>query len=652
MYPRSIGTTPAVRLRTLGLLTFLLGAAMAPLYAQSSGSVVGTVTDVTGASFPQAPVALINTGTAERRSSQTDANGNYQFVSVVPGKYKVDIEKPGFKHFSADVNVQIDSASRVDAVMQVGDITQLVEVTSQADLLQTDSATLGQVVEGRQVDEMPLSGRNVMNLVSLVPGVVTQGGAGGSPLNNQAASGNFTNPQGWGNYQIGGGQAGTSAQYLDGVSINTTFRGSPVMVPTQDLIQEFRVASSAVSPEYGGFSGGVISLSSKSGGNQIHGSAYEYFRNTHLNANSFFNNATGQPVPTVHNHQFGASAGGAIKKDKTFFFGSWERFTHRVGLPVLFFVPTAAQLNGDFSGPGQKTIYDPLTTCGLSGTPVCAPGSPTRTPFAGNIIPPSRIDSFENNMAHTIKFLALPNTNQSGGNYTNNSLTGGWSNQYSGRVDHNVSDKQRLFARYTYWNTWTLSQDLYNNQPNQGQGSKQPTASHDAVIGDTYSFSPTLQADFRLAFHRLWFVLTPSSFGMDVCPVGPAYCKLQPKMTSTQLPGVDLPGQYRGFSGIGQVISPSTNNENLAYANATKVLGRHSIKFGGDVRRDFLRLYPGQRTLRRIYFYQRFHRAKRPGQRPQRERLRLLRAGHPVLRRVPDLQQYRPARLVAGIFHQ
>jgi hypothetical protein len=121
----------------------------------------------------------------------------------------------------------VDGVSRVDATMQVGDVTQLVEVTSQADLVQTDSAILGQVVEGRQVDEMPLSGRNVMNLVLLVPGVVTQGGAGGSPLNNQAASGNFTNPQGWGNNQIGGGQACTSAQYLDGVSINTTFRGSP-----------------------------------------------------------------------------------------------------------------------------------------------------------------------------------------------------------------------------------------------------------------------------------------------------------------------------------------------------------------------------------------------------------------------------------------
>ena len=589
MNPRSVGAVASLRWYAHKLLPYLglMLAGIAPLFAQSTGAVVGAATDPSGGILPSASVSLTNTGTSARRSGQTDANGNYQFVSVIPGTYRIEIQKEGFKRFAAEIAVQVDGTSRLDAVLQVGDVSQQVEVTAQTALLQTDSATLGQVVEGRQVDEMPLSGRNVMNLVSLVPGVVTQGGAGGSPLNNQAASGNFTNPQGWGNYQIGGGQAGTSAQYLDGVSINTTFRGSPVLVPTQDLIQEFRVASSAVSPEYGGFSGGVISLSSKSGGNQFHGSAYEYFRNTHLNANSFFNNATGQPVPAVHNHQFGATVGGPVKKDKTFFFGSWERFTHRVGLPVLFFVPTPAELNGDFSAPGEKRIYDPLTTCGLSGTPACAPGAPTRAPFPGNIIPLSRIDSFESNMVHTIKFLAPPNTNQSGGNYTNNSNTGGWSNQFSIRGDHNLSDKQRLFVRYTHWDTWTLSQNLYNNTPNQGQGSKQPTASHDAVIGDTYSFSPTLQADFRLAFHRLYFQLTPSSYGMDVCAVGPAYCKLQPQMTSTQLPGVDLPGEYRGFSGIGQVISPSTNNEGLAYANATKVVGRHSIKFGGDVRRDF-----------------------------------------------------------------
>ena len=197
-----------------------------------------------------------------------------------------------------------------------------------------------------------------------------------------------------------------------------------------------------------------------------------------------------------------------------------------------------------------------------------------------------------------------------------------------------------------------MSQNLYNNTPNQGQGSKQPTASHDAVIGDTYSFSPTLQADFRLAFHRLWFCSRPAAMAWMSARWVPHTAKLQSSMTSTQLPGVDLPGQYRGFSGIGQVISPSTNNEILIYANATKVLGRHSIKFGGDVRHDYFSYIQANRALRRIYFHQRLHRAERAGQRPQRERLSPPSCWALPLRCVPGLQQHRPERLVAGILRQ
>jgi hypothetical protein len=554
--------------------------------AQSTASVVGTVTDASGGSFPQGNVTLTNLETAERHTAQTDVNGNYQFVSVVPGRYKIEIGQDGFKRYATEFTVQVESTARIDAVMQVGDVTQTIEVTSQVALLQTDNAVLGQVVDKRQVEEMPINGRNVMNLVALAPGVITQGGAGGSPLNNQVASGNFTNPQGWGNYQIGGGQAGGSAQYLDGVSINSTFRNSPVLVPTQDLIQEFRVATNSVSPEFGGFSGGAISLGTKPGTNEFHGSAYEYFRNTVLNANSFFNNANGQPVAPFNQHQFGVTAGGPVKREKTFFFFSWERYTHRQGLPLLFFVPTTEQLKGNFAG--GRTIYDPRTSCGLSGTPACAAGQAARQPFPNNIIPATRIDSFADALINKIKIMAPPNTDAPGGNFTNNSATGGWSNQYSGRMDHNLSERQRLFGRYTYWSTWTMSQNVYNNTPNQGQGSKQPTASHDAVLGDTLTLNATTFADFRLAFHRLYFQLTPSSYGMDLSPLGPAYAKLQTQLTSTQLPGTDIPGiGPRTFLGIGQVISPSTNNEYLFYGSLTKVAGRHSLKLGGDTRRDY-----------------------------------------------------------------
>jgi hypothetical protein len=177
---------------------------IAPICAQTFyGSIVGTVTDQSKAVIAGARVTLTNTGTAEVRTDQTDVNGNYQFVNLIPGVYRVDVDSPGFKHLTHDqVQVQVQAAVRIDVALQVGDVGQTVEVTGQAALLQTETSSLSQVVEGRTVQEMPLNGRNVLNLVALVPGVVAQGGSMGNPTN--------TNISAWGNYQIGG-DLGTKA---------------------------------------------------------------------------------------------------------------------------------------------------------------------------------------------------------------------------------------------------------------------------------------------------------------------------------------------------------------------------------------------------------------------------------------------------------
>src|SRR5437764_14102946 len=175
---RVIRNDTAFRFCGLAFRVFCLWASIVSLLAQSTGSVVGIVTDSTGGSFPNGSITLTNTDTSERRAAQTDTNGNYQFVSVLPGKYRIEIGKDGFKRFATEFTIQVESTSRVDAVMQVGDVTQTVEVTGRAALLQTDNAVLGQIVKKRQVEEMPRNGRNVMNLVSLAPAVVTHGGAG------------------------------------------------------------------------------------------------------------------------------------------------------------------------------------------------------------------------------------------------------------------------------------------------------------------------------------------------------------------------------------------------------------------------------------------------------------------------------------------
>ncbi len=237
---------------------------------------------------------------------------------------------------------------RIDATLVIGNVNETLEVNAQSPLLQTQEASVGQVIEGRQVLDTPLNGRNVLNLVALVPGVIPQGGTQGSSAGNYASSGDLTNVSGFGNYQIGGGLAMQGAFLFDGSSLNQVMSNNTVLVPTQDVVQEFRVVTSVPSPEFGGFSGGVVSFASKPGSNAFHGSAYEYPRNTVLDANNFFNNASGVFRPQLIQNQFGGTIGGPIAKNRTFFFFNYERLTRRNGIPSEGRTPTPAELGGDF----------------------------------------------------------------------------------------------------------------------------------------------------------------------------------------------------------------------------------------------------------------------------------------------------------------
>src|SRR5262249_48028223 len=371
-----------MKLRLTPCVVWLLWTATA--FGQTFyGSIVGTVADASGGAVPAATVTLLNLGTADRRTMASDETGNYQFVNLVPGQYRIEVEKPGFRRFSRDpITVEVQSVVRIDIPMQVGDVSQTVEVTVQTPLLQTEHASLGQVVESRKVLEMPLNGRNVFGLVALVPGVVPGGQSGTTPTG--------TNPFAWGNYQIGGGQSNQSAAYIDGAPINASYANLTALVPTQDEIQEFRVQTNNLGPEFGRLAGGAINLTTKSGTNSFHGSTYEFFRNRVLNANTFFNNKGGVQRPAFSQNQYGANLGGPIVKDKTFFFYSWEGFRLRQGASYTYTVPTDAMRAGDFSAIGA--IYDPLTTCGRFGNPACARDANgneiiTRQQFPDNKIP-------------------------------------------------------------------------------------------------------------------------------------------------------------------------------------------------------------------------------------------------------------------------
>lgn len=556
-------------------LVVLLASA---LNAQSTfGSIVGAVRDSSGGVIPDAKVTLTNTGTAEARSVQTDSTGNYQFVNLNPGQYQLAIEKAGFKRkVLAGMQVQVQQTVRADAALDVGAVTETVEVSTQAALLQTEQSSLSQAVEGRTVQEMPLNGRNVMNLVGLAPGVVPQGNTSGNPMGG--SNGSSFNANAWGNYQIGGGAANQSASYFDGAPLNVSYVNSVILVPTQDAVQEFRVATNNVSPEFGRFAGGVINLASKSGSNTFHGSAYEYVRNTMFNANNYF--ATTKPG--FHQNQYGASASGPIFKDKTFFMGSWEKFAVRVGVPTVTTVPSAAMKAGDFSAAGLPKIYDPLTVTCKYNNPCPDPTNPTyvRQQFPGNIIPAARLDPTSKVMASLFGPPQGSTAANLTNNWTGNGTGGGDTNQYNARLDHVVNDAQRAFIRYTFWNGKTVPNDLFHNLATANQNIY---TTQNAAIGYTWTINPTTVADIRLSYLRFIFGFYPpvtDTPQANLANFGPAWAALAPGALWKQYPA----SQVQGFQTFNYVTARNQNNNEALSASLTKIVGRHSLKLGGESR--------------------------------------------------------------------
>ena len=289
------------------------------------GSIVGAVTDTTGAVVPGAKVVATNVGTSEATTVTSDGTGRYTFVNLVPATYSIDITKDGFKRFLRDsITVEVGSAVRIDAALEVGAVSQTVEIQSMAPMLKSDSSTLSSEISATQVQELPLNGRNVLNLIALTAGVVPTGGAMGQTGLDQGTR--TAGGTGWGDYQIGGAIQGQSAQFIDGVANNLLGGNVVAVVPTQDAIQEFSVASSNAGADFGRFAGGVVNMTTKSGSNRFHGSVWEYLRNRDFNANDYFSNLNGSARPKYNQNQYGASVSGPILKDKVFFMFTWEGF--------------------------------------------------------------------------------------------------------------------------------------------------------------------------------------------------------------------------------------------------------------------------------------------------------------------------------------
>jgi Carboxypeptidase regulatory-like domain len=552
----------------------------------TNASVSGIISDPSGSVVYDASVLLTNVETGVEYNARSNSDGLYRATGLVPGQYRIYVSKQGFKSVvNNDIELHVQDTLAVNFSLQVGAVSESVTVQAAEPLLQTESSSLSQVIQGRTVQDMPLNGRNVLNLISLVPGVVAQGGASGSVTGNQLG-GAFTSPSGWGNYQIGGGLSNQSAMFVDGAPINVTYGNTTSLVPTQDAVREFRVQTNNVTPEYGRFAGGVVNLSTKSGTNNFHGSTYEYIRNTVLDANYFFNNRSAVPRPALTQNQYGATFSGPIEKEKAFFFFGWEGFALRTATPLISTVPTAQMRQGDFSQVGLN-IYDPATT--QSSPPF------SRLQFMGcngnqpNVICSTRIDP---TAAVLQNFFPRPNLPGLFNNYIADASTGGNHNQYTFRSDWAMSDKQHLFGRYTYWTGDQLSTNPYHNTTGLPRA---VFTTQQGVFGDTYAISNTTVVDLRLSYLRFVIDTLPLSTGVDLSKFGPNYASLANQVSLRQNPIPNIAGMTDFIWGSQDTTVLDTNDNYVLSANIVKILGRHSLSFGGEARK--LEWYFGQDNI-------------------------------------------------------
>src|ERR671918_690128 len=444
--------------RLTALVPVIVVLISAPAFSQSFyGSLISVIQDGQGGVIPGATVVLTNTATNDRREGVTGEDGTYRFVNLVPGTYRLEVELPGFQRYVRDqIVVNVQATPRIEATLQLGSLEETVSVTGEAPLLQTENASIGTVVGSRSVQELPLDGRNVLNLIALAPSVVPQGGSEGSLTGKNVFAG--------GNYQIGGGTANQSASFFDGVTVQDTAYGNiVVLTPSPEAVEEFRVQTNNSSAEFGRFTGGVVNMTSRSGTNRFRGSLFEYHRNKALNSNTFFGKRAGLDKPPFVQNNFGGSLGGPVLRNKLFFFSSYEGYRNREGVLFRRTVPTADMKRGDFSDYRNTAtgalvpIYDPWTQCGITN-----PGTgryngdcgtvPNRLQFPGNIIPANRISPIAR------KYLDFPVYDEPTvpgpwrtENFERNAPVGGDNDQFSFRGDYNLSQDHRLLGRYTRW---------------------------------------------------------------------------------------------------------------------------------------------------------------------------------------------------------
>ncbi|MBI3696616.1 MAG: carboxypeptidase regulatory-like domain-containing protein, partial [Acidobacteria bacterium] len=417
---------------------FVLLVVPTSVWAQAvTGTILGTVKDSSGAVVANAQVTITNQNTGLVRTTTTDTLGNYLAGLLPPGAYTVTAELSGFKKVTfSNVELQVDQKARVDLALEVGAVTETVNVEAAVPMVSTDTSELAAVVNEDQIKKLLLNGRDFVNLTRLLPGVLR-----GLPGANIDGAGSLA----WrmtASFSANGMRTRDNNFLLDGVDNNETWLNSVVVFPSVDALQEFKVQTSTYSAEFGRSSGGVVNIQVKSGTNDLHGSLFEFLRNDKLDANDLFNNKFGRAKPPFRQNQFGGTLGGKIRRDRTFYFMDYQGWRRREAQTYLSNVPTLAMRNGDFSEL-SRAIFDPLN-----------PGQR----FAGNAIPASRIDAASRNIVNDL----YPTPNTSGqrastgqiiNNFLYNPVLTRQDDQFDVKVDHRITERNQFFARYSFERT-------------------------------------------------------------------------------------------------------------------------------------------------------------------------------------------------------
>jgi hypothetical protein len=561
------------------------------LHAQVA-TLTGRITDSSGAVIPQAKVAVRALNTGIGTATESTADGYYNLPALAPGRYDVTITKTGFATLKqSGVELAVQQTARLDLVMQVGTLTETVEVTAQATLLDSENATVGQVIGNKQVTELPLLGRNTYALAMLVPGVRNSQGVNNLVIDQISTVA----------YSINGQRANSNEFLLDGAPNTAASQNQPVINANPDMVQEFKVETNSFSAEYGRAAGGVFNVVTKSGTNSLHFSAYEFLRNEKLNANDFFANRSGTQRAPFKFNQFGGTVGGPVVipklyngKNRTFFFVNTEFVRFVQGIIFTSVLPDTRHLTGDLSDarlPDGRlvTVYDPATT-----RPNPAGGF-LRSPFPNNVIPAGRIDPVARGYSRILPAPMVPNAPLGAINYTRADGNRVPKDSYSFRGDHNFTDNNRLFARYSYDDTPynrapVFGQELANIAPTAGP---QIFTRWNAVVEDTQTFSPSMIGVFRYSASRLINFRRPYSDNYDITSLGlPAYLR-QGMVDPISLPPITI----TGYSNTGSVpnivvggIVGGTDYINFGHtlqtgqATFTKNLTAHTLKFGGEFR--------------------------------------------------------------------